>query len=325
MKRWENICKTCILLTCAVVLSAGCSVKNFMTSGMSGIREYGKPETMVILTTEKLRYEALYTDQIWSAEIDQEGTAFEQELLSQVHDFLRELKLMSHMAEEKEVTLTSQEKESAKTAAAQYMEALGTSQAENLELELSDVENLYQDYFKAEKLVNELTGDMDLEVSDSEAKVITVSEIALSDHDTAEEVLSKVQAENADFSRIAKEYTESGAVQKQIYYGMMGEKYEQAAFSLETGEISELIEENGAFYILKSIDDYDADATKIRKEEMMRQKKNQVFDATYQAYKAENPLTEDESLWKELTISGCPDVNADFFALYDKVKEEKGI
>lgn len=323
MKRWKNICKTCILLTCAVVLSAGCSVKDFMTSGMSGIREYGKPETMVILTTEKLRYEALYTDQIWSAEIDQEGTAFEQELLSQVHDFLRELKLMSHMAEEKEVALTSQEKESARIAAAQYMEALGAMQAEDFGLELIDMENLYQDYWKAEKLVDELTGDMDLEVSVSEAKVITVSEIALPDCETAEEVLLKVQEENADFSGIAKEYTELGAVQKQIYYGLMGEKYEQTAFSLETGGISDVIEENGIFYILKCICDYDVDATRIHKEEMMRQKKNDSFFTTYQTYKAEKPLIEDEDLWKTLSIHGCPNVSADFFALYDAVREER--
>lgn len=323
MKYLKKIWKLGMILTCAAIVFAGCNVKDIVSVGMDGIREYGKPEAMVILTTEKLRYEALYTDQIWSAEVDSEGTTFEQILLSQVHDFMCELKLMSQMADENEISLNSQEKELARTAAAQYMETLGALHAEDFGLELSDIENLYLDYCKAEKLVDELTGDMDLEVSDSEAKVITILEIELSDYETAQELLSKVQAENADFSGIAKSYTESGAVQKQIHYGLMGEKYERSAFSLETGELSDVIEEDGSFYILKCINDYDADATRIHKEEMMRQKKNNIFYTTYQAYKAEHPLTEDKDLWKTLSIHGCPSVNADFFALYGAVQNEK--
>lgn len=323
MNKWKKIYKTGMIAFGAVLLLAGCRVKDIVSTGKDAIRAYGKPETMVLLTTEKLRYEALYTDQLWSAPVDQEGTVLEQELLLQVHDFMRELKLMSHMADEKEISLSSQERELAKTAAAEYMETLGAMQAEDFGLELSDLENLYQDYWKAEKLVSELTGDMDLEVSDSEAKVITVLEIALSDHETADEVFSKVTAENADFSGIAKEYAESGAVQRQIYYGMMGERYEKAAFSLETGGISDVIEEDGVCYILKCVDDYDADATKIRKGEMMRQKKNDAFYTAYQAYKTENPLTEDEELWSTLSISGAPSVNADFFEVSDSVREEK--
>ena len=43
------------------------------------------------------------------------------------------------------------------------------------------VESLYEDYWKAERLVETLTESVNLEVSDSEAKVITVDEIVLSD------------------------------------------------------------------------------------------------------------------------------------------------
>ncbi len=65
---------------------------------------------MVILTTERLRYENVYSEEIWTAEVDGGGTAFETVLTGQIHDFLKELKVMSLMAREKEITLSSREK-----------------------------------------------------------------------------------------------------------------------------------------------------------------------------------------------------------------------
>ncbi len=73
----------------------GCGVKETLLSGRKSEREYGKAETMVIVTTERLRYEELYTDKIWDVAVDESGTTFEETLVNQIHDFLKELKTMS--------------------------------------------------------------------------------------------------------------------------------------------------------------------------------------------------------------------------------------
>lgn len=99
----------------AAVCLGGCGAVETLYSG-KGEKEYGKAETMVILTTERLRYENVYSEEIWTAEVDGGGTAFETVLTGQIHDFLKELKVMSLMAREKEITLSSREKELAKTA-----------------------------------------------------------------------------------------------------------------------------------------------------------------------------------------------------------------
>lgn len=52
-------------------------------------------------------------------------------------------------------------------------------------MDKQDVYELYEDYHLANKLVDELTGQVDLEISDSEAKVITVQEISVSDEGQA--------------------------------------------------------------------------------------------------------------------------------------------
>ena len=324
MKRWKHIWKTGVAMMCAAAVLSGCSVKETLSSNKNSAKEYGKAETMVILSTERLRYEDLYTEEIWSAAVDNRGTAFESVLLTQVHDFLKELKLMSNMAGENGIALTSREKELVKAAASRYYEELGDTNADAFGLSKGEIEDFYDDYWTAEKMVDQLTGDINLEVSDSEAKVITVSQIVVSDRETADAALLKVQEENADFNSVAKEYSESEEVKLQIHYGMMGTSYEKAAYALESGQISDVIAEDGKYYILKCVSDYDVDATKIRKEEMMRQKKQDAFYTSYQAYKAEHPLTEDKELWETLSVTECPLVEADFFEIYEEVCLEMG-
>lgn len=100
------ICRAAVSMAAmaAAVCLGGCGAVETLYSG-KGEKEYGKAETMVILTTERLRYENVYSEEIWTAEVDGGGTAFETVLTGQIHDFLKELKVMSLMAREKEITL----------------------------------------------------------------------------------------------------------------------------------------------------------------------------------------------------------------------------
>lgn len=203
MGKWNRWGRTLSVVVLAAAVVCGCGVKETLLSGRKSEREYGKSETMVIVTTERLRYEELYTDKIWDTVVDESGTTFEETLLSQIHDFLKELKTMSRMADEEKVTLSGKERELAKQAAAQYMKELKNA-GESSEIDKDVVESLYEDYWKTEKLVETLTGSVNLEVSDSEAKVITVDEIVLSDKDQADEALKKVQMEGTDFMTVCK-------------------------------------------------------------------------------------------------------------------------
>lgn len=280
MGKWNRWGRTLSVVVLAAAVVCGCGVKETLLSGRKSEREYGKAETMVIVTTERLRYEELYTDKIWDTVVDESGTTFEETLLSQIHDFLKELKTMSRMADEEKVTLSGKERELAKQAAAQYMKELKNA-GESSEIDKDVVESLYEDYWKTEKLVETLTGSVNLEVSDSEAKVITVDEIVLSDKDQADEALKKVQMEGTDFMTVAKEVSEDQEIEKKISRGLRPEAYEKAAYALATGEISDVIEADGKYYILRCVNDYDEAATKARKEEMVREKRNEVFYETY--------------------------------------------
>lgn len=318
MGKWNRWGRTLSVVVLAAAVVCGCGVKETLLSGRKSEREYGKAETMVIVTTERLRYEELYTDKIWDTVVDESGTTFEETLLSQIHDFLKELKTMSRMADEEKVTLSGKERELAKQAAAQYMKELKNA-GESSEIDKDVVESLYEDYWKTEKLVETLTGSVNLEVSDSEAKVITVNEIVLSDKDQADEALKKVQMEGTDFMTVAKEVSEDQEIEKKISRGLRPEAYEKAAYALATGEISDVIEADGKYYILRCVNDYDEAATKVRKEEMVREKRNEVFYETYSEYAEKVHLAKDDSLWKNLSITDGERTSADFFEIFETI------
>ena len=318
MGKWNRWGRTLAAVVLAAAVVCGCGVKETLLSGRKSEREYGKAETMVIVTTERLRYEELYTDKIWDTVVDESGTTFEETLLSQIHDFLKELKTMSRMADEEKVTLSGKERELAKQAAAQYMKELKNA-GESSEIDKDVVESLYEDYWKTEKLVETLTGSVNLEVSDSEAKVITVDEIVLSDKDQADEALKKVQMEGTDFMTVAKEVSEDQEIEKKISRGLRPEAYEKAAYALATGETSDVIEADGKYYILRCVNDYDEAATKVRKEEMVREKRNEVGYETYSEYAAKVHLAKDDSLWKNLSITDGERTSADFFEIFETI------
>lgn len=319
MKSGSTFWRTAAAFSVSLSLLCGCSVKEALTSGKKGEKEYKKAETLVIVTTERLRYEEVYSENIWTAAVDNRGTTFETVLLSQIHDFLKEVKLMSSMAKEEELTLSGREKDLVRLAASEYMKELGEKNAEEFLISEKDMENFYTDYWLSEKLVEKLTGGVNLEVSDSEAKVITVSQIELSDPETAEEILARVRENEADFASIAKEVSEDKEIRKQISYGEMGKEYEMGVFSLAKEEISGVLKDSGKYYIVKCLDDYDEAATKINKEKLVREKKNAVFYKSYQPYKTENPLTGEDPIWREISISQSPQVTADFFDIFDRV------
>ncbi|MFR4784140.1 MAG: hypothetical protein ACLUAR_15740 [Pilosibacter sp.] len=63
MGKWNRWGRTLAAVVLAAAVVCGCGVKETLLSGRKSEREYGKAETMVIVTTERLRYEELYTGQ----------------------------------------------------------------------------------------------------------------------------------------------------------------------------------------------------------------------------------------------------------------------
>lgn len=319
-KRAKAVCAA-LLLTAALILS-GCS-REHQREETGKEDMYTLSQIMTIAATERNRYQKVYTSQIWEAVTDENGTTMKDMLLSQIRTFLEDLETMNRLALSKEITLSGAESDQIHNLAKQYYGELTEGDLAYIQVSQQEIERLYEKYYMANKLVNELTKDVDLEISDSEAKVIEIEQIALDSLDEANQVYAQVTAENADFTAIAKEYTVLEEVKRSLGRGQETESYEAAAFALEDGQISQPVESDGKYYIIKCINSYNEEETLKRKSELSLARKDQAFRSIYDEFRAANPVTLPDSLWNQVSFDGgeeCTTTN--FFDLYQEYFQE---
>lgn len=301
---------------CAGMLS-GCSEGTVLPESKRSEKGYSAAQIRMIASTEKNRYEALCTAAIWQAEIGEQGESFEHYLKTQLQNFMDEMKVMNLLAAEKDISLTPQEQTAMNAAAEEYYQALSEKDIARMELNLEEAQALYADYCLAEKLVTELTGALSLEVSDSEAKVIELLQAEAKGEEAAEAFLTAVTVEGADFERCAVERGLS-VTERKLGRKEEGADYEMTAFSLETGEISPVIEENGAYYVVKCLNSYDREATAERKERIYEGRRQKAFRDLYDSYRADLRIVYSGDPFEKLDMEAetC-ETGADFFEIYE--------
>ncbi|MFF2178749.1 peptidylprolyl isomerase [Lysinibacillus sp. NPDC058147] len=120
---------------------------------------------------------------------------------------------------------------------------------------------------------------------------IVASHILLEDEATAKDVLAKIKA-GEDFSELAKTYStdsstnEAGGEIGYISRGQMDEKFEEAAFGLEKGSISDIVQTSEGYHIIKVTEKVPAEEAKFE----------DVKDEVY-ATVLEDRINEEYSSW----------------------------
>ena len=313
-KRWNHIRSglTVCIVSLVFVLS-GC--KNGFPK-MPETREnqdYPKAQAMIVVATERNRYEKTYTDQIWDVTLEN-GQTFETYLLDQVQNFLKDLKTMNLLARDQEISLTSAEKDQIHQLSESYFNSLTSGDLAYMGITEEDVETMYQQYHIANKAVGQLTEEIDLEVSDSDAKVIEVLQIQVSDQEAAQKIYERVTDGNEDFRTVAKEVSEDTEIDRKIGRGEYA-----AAFELENGQISPVTEYNGNYYIFQCVNDYDVEATQERKTRLYETRKNQAFRQIYSSFQQENKVNFSNEMWSDIHFDANDQTETDnFFTLYQE-------
>ena len=73
----------------------GCRGNLSISSDSKEIRGYSAPQTMIVVATERNRYEEVYTDDLWNVTLN-DGTLFQDYLLDQIEMFLQNMKAMTY-------------------------------------------------------------------------------------------------------------------------------------------------------------------------------------------------------------------------------------
>ena len=90
-------------------------------------------------------------------------------------------------------------------------------------------------------------------------------------------------------------------------------------FNLETREVSEVIETDKGYYIVKCISTFDKSKTEENKKKLIEKRKVEAFGEEYEAFL--DPLVRriNESVWNEVSfLKVTKKTNTDFFQIYDE-------
>lgn len=317
-----------ILLAVAVAVMlaggvSGCNGKiSSIVSESMGTEGFSDAQMMLIVASERNRCQKIYTDQIWDTVVDDAGTTFQTYLLEEIQKFLRELKVMNLLADERQIALSAREKEELNALADSYYESMSDADRAYTGATRDDVYTMYEAYHRANRLVDALTQNVNLEVSDSEARVITVCEASFSQESEAQAFLNRVTEDGVDFSTAVKESNLEGSAEKSVGHGERSKAYEDAVFALESGQISPVFQDGDLWYVVKCVNDYDENATLDRKQKMALDRKNQAFRQIYDSFAKEHQVESNGSFWEKLSLKEGTDSQTDnFFEQYRQMMD----
>lgn len=301
-----------------------------------------KDELMVYLTTIQNQYENVYGEEIWNASLN--DVTLEENVKETVLARIAQVKTMYLLSVEKGVTLDEAEQKLVNQAAAEYLESLNDTEMKLMGVSGETVEKLYTQYALAEKVYEQLIADINPEVSDDEARIITVQHILLKTYTTdgagkkvafstaakqsvyEEAVALREQAVSGDvdFAELAAQYSEDTNVTYSFGKGEMDEAFEAAAFMLETDEISPVIESESGYHIIKCINTFDREETDANKLVIVEKRRQEAFGQEYNAFVETLAKNLNRDLWEDIELIYDENVTTDnFFAVYENYFSEK--
>lgn len=253
---------------------------------------FNKEEVVATVNGEEIEQDALYKKMV-------------QTNGAEALDVLISNEIIRQEAEEADITVTEEELEA---ELVEYEEMYGG--AEGLEaaiaesgLTMENLENEMKTFLKVEKLIGpniEITDEAietyfkENQESLGQQAQVEASHILTETKEQAEEVAEKLAA-GGDFAELAAEYSldtasaENGGELGSFAKGAMAPAFEEAAFAMEPGEISEPVETEFGFHIIKVTDKTEASEATL--EDSREQIKEILFDealnARYAAWLAE--------------------------------------
>ena len=257
-------------------------------------------EANLLMSDARAQYEKVFGSDVWSQEID--GKTFEEYVKDQIRTKLIRVRCMNEMAAEKGAVLSRDEKDAVSRAVDEYIAGLTPEQIEELGVTKDNLKEMFTDFAVAQRLYNDMTSVMDIEVSADDARVIDIQYISSDSRSDLESAKAELAAGNS-FYTVVNKYNAGGSYEYELKRGEMNEAIENAAFNLKSGETSEIIEVDGKFYIIKCTSDNDKVKTEVNKTTILAKKQLEQFNSTFEKYEAGIYVEWNDRQWKKMSVS----------------------
>ena len=301
------------------------------------------PEANIYMYTAEDQYTDVFGSEIWNTDI--RGSMLLDELKDVTLARLAQIKAMALLAASRSIELDEAEEQKVHDAAEKYISGLDPTCIAKLAISQETVEKMYRDYALAEKVYDSITANVNPEISDDEARTIKVKHILIKTYESDEEgnktafgterknaafqkavsIRKEAVSEGADFDALIEKYSDDNTSEYVFGKGTMPEKFEEAAFELGTDEISDVVQTDYGFHIIKCISTFDRDETDANKQRLLKQRKKEAFNATYEEFIKTLHSNLNSKLWDSLDFHVDDEIRTtNFFDVYNEVFNAAG-
>lgn len=270
----------------------------------------------------KRQYEGNFSSQVWDYTV-KEGETIGDQAKQEIINMLTQLKVIRENADAQNITLTNDETDEALQKAEELLESATEEEKEEYFLTVQGLSELYKDNILANKMFYIATDEADTEISDEEAKQVSIQFLEVMtngtdqngtqitmDEKTKTEALEKAKRlrreakETTDFLEFARENSDSGV--QELTIGRDTDQLEKtavdAAFNLKQKELSEVVEGTEGYYIIYCTSAYNEDATYARKEEIIEERQTSMFKDKYADWLKKCDVSISEKFWNAFSL-----------------------
>ncbi|MCR5126999.1 MAG: peptidyl-prolyl cis-trans isomerase [Lachnospiraceae bacterium] len=277
-------------------------------------------EVLVYLTTLHNQYEGAFGDGIWAVQV--EGMPLGDTIKQTVLARLAKIKIMNLMAVQYQLQLTKEEQEAVKKAASEFYGNLSKDEIAAMDgVKKATIEEMYEEYAIAEKLYEYLVKDVNPEISDDEARIITVHQIRMKNEAQLADIKKQID-DGEDFDTLAYSDNEAEEVSLSFAKGEMPQEIEDACFALGEGEVSEILQTEDGYVLYQCVNTYDRDQTEAHKVQILQQRRKETFQKLYDAFAEGKDIYLNEELWAQVAMPEQKTTTSDFFDIYEKYMAE---
>ncbi len=282
-------------------------------------------EVLIYLLQIKNKYEISLGNGIWNSVFD-EGKTFEEIAKEEVINQITQIKIIVGQAEKLDILLADDELLEIEKEVKEYMGKITIEDQKKYGINEEIVRTVLSDNYLADKVFSITTNEVDTDISDEEAKVIKLEQVVILTDGTDkngtiikldeeqivnakaraksiyDEIIKQQNKENGEsFLSIATADSDVGEVELTIGPNDKPE-YQEVAYALKSGDISNVIETDYGYIILHCVSNYDEAATVARKEEIIAERQNEVFEAKYKIWSTEYKVTQDAEKWEMIRL-----------------------
>ena len=287
------------------------------------------------------------------------GETYGESARDDVLEQIETMYLLREKAKDYDVKITKKEQKKITEAAKQFIEANSAETLERLAASQADIETVLELQTYEKKMFDPMVADVDDKVSDDEAQQTTVTYVRVEgeseDEEQAEEIVSEDEQKkvdpkekaqqildevlataDADMDAIAKDVDESLSATETHFTANPPEKkddedednniggvpqaVQDVVKDLADGEVAgELVEEDGAYYVVRLEKAFDEEATEEEKDSIIEERKQDMYDGIIEDWKEEADIQVDKKVIKTLKVTA----NRKFSLKQEEPEEEE--